>query len=119
MSWPTATGLGGRSIDQLVERLSSRDRREDETKKEEYEGQGPAEACRQHDGGLARILCRAQEGRREAQALMPSTSEKQRRFMGAELGRKRAGKKTRTGMSEAQLRDFAKKSKGRKAAKRK
>ena len=50
---------------------------------------------------------------------MPSTSEKQRRFMGAELGRKRAGKKTRTGMSEAQLRDFAKKSKGRKAAKRK
>src|SRR4051812_24304687 len=40
---------------------------------------------------------------------MPSTSEKQRRFMGAELARKRAGKKTKTGMSEGQLKDFAKK----------
>jgi hypothetical protein len=40
---------------------------------------------------------------------MPSTSERQRRFMGAELARKRAGKKTRTGMSAKQLRDFAKK----------
>lgn len=29
--------------------------------------------------------------------------------MGAELGRLRKGKKTRTGMSESQLRDFAKK----------
>jgi len=38
---------------------------------------------------------------------MPSVSEKQRRFMGAELARKRAGKKTRTGMSEKQLREFA------------
>lgn len=38
---------------------------------------------------------------------MPAKSEKQRRFMGAELARKRAGKKTRTGMSEQQLRDFA------------
>ena len=38
---------------------------------------------------------------------MPATSEKQRKFMGAELGRKRAGQKTRTGMSEAQLSDFA------------
>lgn len=38
---------------------------------------------------------------------MPATSEKQRRFMGAELGRLRRGKKTRTGMSESQLRDFA------------
>jgi hypothetical protein len=38
---------------------------------------------------------------------MPSTSEKQRRFMGAELARARAGKKTRTGMKPAQLRDFA------------
>ena len=42
---------------------------------------------------------------------MPATSEKQRRFMGAELGRLRAGEKTRTGMSESQLRDFAKKKK--------
>lgn len=38
---------------------------------------------------------------------MPSTSGKQRRFMGAELARKRAGRKTRTGMSEEQLREFA------------
>jgi hypothetical protein len=29
--------------------------------------------------------------------------------MGAELGRERAGEHTRTGMSEAQLKDFAKK----------
>lgn len=42
---------------------------------------------------------------------MPAKSEKQRRFMGAELARKRAGKKTSTGMSESQLRDFAKKTK--------
>ena len=39
---------------------------------------------------------------------MPATSEKQRKFMGAELARKRAGKKTQTGMSESQLEEFAK-----------
>ena len=49
---------------------------------------------------------------------MPSKSEKQRRFMGAELGRKRAGKKTETGMSEAQLGDFAKKPVAKKAKKK-
>jgi len=38
---------------------------------------------------------------------MPSVSKKQQKFMGAELARKRAGKKTVTGMSEKQLRDFA------------
>ena len=38
---------------------------------------------------------------------MPAKSEKQRKFMGAELERKREGKKTRTGMSEKQLEDFA------------
>lgn len=38
---------------------------------------------------------------------MPATSERQRKFMGAELARKRAGKKTRTGMSESQLRDYS------------
>lgn len=43
---------------------------------------------------------------------MPAVSEKQRRFMGAELARKRAGKKTRTGMSKKQLEDFASKSLG-------
>lgn len=45
---------------------------------------------------------------------MPAKSEKQRKFMGAELARKRSGKKTQTGMSEKQLEDFASKSDGRK-----
>ncbi|MGK2964317.1 MAG: DUF3008 family protein [Tepidiformaceae bacterium] len=40
---------------------------------------------------------------------MPAKTEKQRRFMGAELARVRAGKKTKTGMSEKQLRKMAKK----------
>lgn len=40
---------------------------------------------------------------------MPSTSDKKRRFMGAELGRLRRGESTETGMSEEQLRDFARK----------
>jgi hypothetical protein len=40
---------------------------------------------------------------------MPARTEKQRKFMGAELARKRAGKKTKTGMSEKQLRKYAKK----------
>ena len=38
---------------------------------------------------------------------MPSKTEKQRRFMGAELARKRRGEKTRTGMTEEQLREYA------------
>lgn len=38
---------------------------------------------------------------------MPAVSKKQQRFMGAELRRKRAGKKTRTKMTEAQLEEFA------------
>lgn len=42
---------------------------------------------------------------------MPSTSERQRRFMGAELARERKGEGTQTGMSESQLRDFARKPK--------
>lgn len=42
---------------------------------------------------------------------MPAKTEKQRKFMGSELARKRAGKKTRTGMSESQLEDFARKKK--------
>jgi len=41
---------------------------------------------------------------------MPAKSEKQRKFMGAELGRLRAGEKTKTGMSEQQLSEFASKS---------
>jgi hypothetical protein len=39
----------------------------------------------------------------------PATSERQRRFMCAELGRLRAGKKTQTKMTERQLRDFCRK----------
>ena len=38
---------------------------------------------------------------------MPAKSKAQQRFMGAELARKRAGKKTRTSMSEKQLKDYA------------
>lgn len=38
---------------------------------------------------------------------MPSISKRQRRFMGSELARKRAGQKTMTNMSEQQLREFA------------
>jgi hypothetical protein len=50
---------------------------------------------------------------------MPSTSEKQRRFMGAALGRERAGESLASDpkMSDAKLADFArkpvKKAKGR------
>jgi hypothetical protein len=39
---------------------------------------------------------------------MPAKSKAQQAFMGAELGRLRAGKPTETGMKEASLRDFAK-----------
>ena len=45
----------------------------------------------------------------EGGAEMPAKTEKQRKFMGAELARKRAGKKTKTGMSEKKLEEFAKK----------
>ena len=38
---------------------------------------------------------------------MPAKSKAQQRFMGAELQRKRAGKKTRTKMSERQLEEYA------------
>ena len=41
---------------------------------------------------------------------MPAKSEKQRRFMGAELARKRAGESTRTDMTEEELEEFASKS---------
>ena len=40
---------------------------------------------------------------------MPAKTEKQRKFMGAELARKRAGKKTKTGMSEKKLEEMASK----------
>lgn len=38
---------------------------------------------------------------------MPAVSKKQQRFMGAELKRKRAGKKTKTHMTEKQMEEFA------------
>jgi hypothetical protein len=38
---------------------------------------------------------------------MPAKSKAQQKFMGAELGRARAGKATQTGMSQQQLKDFA------------
>jgi len=44
---------------------------------------------------------------------MPSVSMRQRRFFDAELGRARAGEKTRTGMSEEKLEHFARKPKRR------
>lgn len=40
---------------------------------------------------------------------MPAKSEKQRKFFGAELARKRAGKKTSTGLAEKILSEFASK----------
>ena len=39
--------------------------------------------------------------------MSPAVSKRQQRMMGAELARKRAGKQTRTGMSERQLHEFA------------
>lgn len=38
---------------------------------------------------------------------MPSVSKKQQQFFGAELARKKAGKKTKTRMSVKQLKEFA------------
>jgi hypothetical protein len=40
---------------------------------------------------------------------MPAKTEKQRKFMGAELERKREGKKTQTNMSEKELEKMASK----------
>ena len=40
---------------------------------------------------------------------MPARTEKQRRFMGAELQRKREGKKTQTDMTEKELEKMASK----------
>jgi len=48
-------------------------------------------------------------GRRKEVRSMPAKTERQRKFMGAELERKREGKKTKTGMSEKQLEEFASK----------
>jgi hypothetical protein len=42
---------------------------------------------------------------------MPGKSAKQRKMAGADLARKRAGKKTRTSMSASQLKHYARKAK--------
>ena len=52
------------------------------------------------------LIAFAQEGDQ-----LPARTERQRKFMGAELQRKREGKKTKTGMSEKELEKFASKSK--------
>ena len=39
--------------------------------------------------------------------MAPAVSDRQRKFMQAEYGRKKRGEKTETGMSSSQLRDFA------------
>ncbi len=38
---------------------------------------------------------------------MPAKAKRQQRFFGAELGRKRQGKRTKTGLPERKLREFA------------
>jgi hypothetical protein len=43
---------------------------------------------------------------------MPAKSKKQQRFFGAELGRARKGKKTKTGLGKSKLREMARKPKG-------
>ena len=51
---------------------------------------------------------------------MPAVSKKQQQFMGAELARKRAGKKTKTKMTAKQLEEYAgTKTKGLPARKKK
>jgi hypothetical protein len=47
----------------------------------------------------------------ERRFAMPAKTERQRKFMGAELARKREGKKTQTGMSEKELEKMASKPK--------
>ena len=44
---------------------------------------------------------------------MPAKSEAQRRFFGAELGRKRRGLKTRTGLSGKKLSEFARRARNK------
>jgi len=56
-----------------------------------------------------RVIVGQSKQRRELS--VPAKTEKQRRFMGAELARKREGKKTQTGMSEKELEKFASKTK--------
>lgn len=50
---------------------------------------------------------------------MPAKSKAQQRYFGLELGRKRAGKKTETGLSEAKLSEMASKPKGKRLPEKK
>ena len=56
---------------------------------------------------MQRFIQRAFDGPSMGDASMPAKSKKQQQLMGADLARKRAGKKTRTGMSLKQLEEFA------------
>jgi hypothetical protein len=60
-------------------------------------------------GGRNAAVRRAGAPWPQKEAAMPAETEKQRKFMGAELQRKREGKKTRTGMSEDELEKMASK----------
>lgn len=49
---------------------------------------------------------------------MPAKTAKQQRFMGAELARARAGKRTKTGMSVTKLEEMARKAPKKKVRKK-
>ena len=51
--------------------------------------------------------------------MSPSRTKRQRKMMGADLARKRAGEPTKTGMSEQQLEEFVKGAGPRPKAKKK
>ena len=51
--------------------------------------------------------------------MSPAVSKAQQRLMGAELARKRAGKRTKTKMSEKQLEEFASTKRSKLPAKKK
>ena len=71
-----------------------------------FAGQSPAYAvC---TGPLSVVICR---GLRQFWYTpdMPAKSAKQRRFFGAELSRKRKGKKTKTGLPTKKIKDFTRK----------
>ena len=57
-------------------------------------------------GGATISVLPIKSGKREVKG-MPAKSKAQQRLMGADLARKREGKKTRTGMTEEQLKEFA------------
>jgi hypothetical protein len=64
--------------------------------------------------GAGGAVAFASSNHRDVEGTMPAKTEKQRKFMGAELQRKREGKETRTDMSEAELEKMASKPKGAK-----